>query len=370
MGKTKRQSNFELLRILAIVMIILFHIQVHGPQPMLTTDNEFFALPMIYKRLLLFEIGIPLGMIGNGLFIVISGYFMNANTNIDTGKISKNLLLQLGFATVVLMIAYFVWIHFFRDEKQYWETVTMGEFNNGWWFVGYYMIVIIIAKIFLNGFIAKLSQSQFNSLLITILAVTQFGWTGGLLNGLTNGLRTVFIGVFFFLIGGYIARYNPFRKVRLYTIFLIIGTTYVIRFMSAYNMISKAIDDYLKSDSEGNFIQKVQDYSNHEITVIIFVICFFELFRRWNIPYSKIINFLGKSTLMIYFIHENGFFQSFYRFDNWMVTLRESYWAYCIKWLQWTALGFVLGLLAYIIYSFLGRLLPKLQILFIRQDTD
>lgn len=96
MEKTKRQSNFELLRILAMVMIILFHVQIHGPQPILTADNAFFASPMIYKRLLLFEVGIPLGMIGNGLFMVISGYFMNAKTNIDTGKISKNYYYNLG----------------------------------------------------------------------------------------------------------------------------------------------------------------------------------------------------------------------------------------------------------------------------------
>lgn len=37
---------------------------------------------------------------------------MKAKHNIDTGKISKKLLLQLGFAIVVLMMAYFVWTHF------------------------------------------------------------------------------------------------------------------------------------------------------------------------------------------------------------------------------------------------------------------
>lgn len=205
---------------------------------------------------------------------------------------------------------------------------------------------------------------------IVILAVTQFSWTGGLLDGLTGGLRTACIGVCFFLMGGYIARYNPFRNVRLYTIFLVIFATYAIRFLSAHNMIYKAIDDYWKSNSEGNFIQMVQGYANHEITVVILVVCFFELFRRWNIPYSKIINFIGKSTLMIYFIHENVFFRSFYRNDSWMETLGESWGAYCIKWLQWTALGFVLGLLAYAIFTALGRLLPKMRILFVRQNVD
>ena len=109
MKSKHRQSNFELLRVLAIFLIILFHIQLHGPQPLLVADNEFFALPKVYPRLLCFEVGISFGVIGNGLFIMISGYFMSENMQIDTGKISKKLLLQLGFATIILTLAYAVW---------------------------------------------------------------------------------------------------------------------------------------------------------------------------------------------------------------------------------------------------------------------
>ena len=114
MEKTKRQSNFELLRIFAMIMIILFHIQKHGPLQLLTGDYGYFPKPIIYLRLLLLEIGAPLGMIGNGLFFMISGYFLNSNLNIDTGKIAKKLLLQLGFAVVVLIIANSVWLAFFK----------------------------------------------------------------------------------------------------------------------------------------------------------------------------------------------------------------------------------------------------------------
>lgn len=370
MEKTKRLSNFELLRVLAIIMIILVHIQIHGPQPILTADNEWFALPKIYRRLFLFEFGIPLGIIGNCLFMLISGYFMNANDHIDTGKISRKLLLQLGFATLVLMIAYCVWINFFWDETRYWETATMGLFNNDWWFVGYYLIVIVIARVFLNNFTAKLTRTQFCSLLFTLLAVTEIGWTGRMLDSLMSEFRTLFIGVFFFLAGGYIARYNPFRKVRAYTFFLIIAATYGIRFLSAYNILSKSIDDYFKSASQGNFIQSVQGVTNYDFTVVILALCIFELFRRWRIPYNRIINFLGKSSLMTYFIHENTFFQSFYRNDCWMEALERSWVEYVCKWLQWTALAFALGLLAYSIYVLLGRLLPKMKRFFCISESQ
>ena len=175
MEKTKRQSNFELLRIFAMFMIILHHIQVHGSQVLLTADSGYFAQPIIYLRLLVFEIGVPLGRIGNGLFIMISGYFMNANDHIDTGKIAKKLLLQLGFATVILIIAYSVWITYFKSETLSLSMIAIEKFNSSWWFIGYYFSIIVLAKLFLNGFTAKLSRSQFKMLLLTILAVSQFG---------------------------------------------------------------------------------------------------------------------------------------------------------------------------------------------------
>jgi peptidoglycan/LPS O-acetylase OafA/YrhL len=132
MEKTKRQSNFELLRIFAIVLIVLFHIQKKGPQRLLTGDYGYFNQPMIYPRLLILEFGVILGMIGNGVFLLISGYFMNSAADINTGKIAKKLLLQLGFAVVVLIIANSVWIAFFKDDALTLGIVTKGDFNGNW----------------------------------------------------------------------------------------------------------------------------------------------------------------------------------------------------------------------------------------------
>ena len=370
MEKTKRQSNFELLRIFAIIMIILFHIQLKGSQPQLVADNGYFSQPIIFLRLILFEIGTPLGMIGNGLFILISGYFMNANLHIDIGKASKNLLLQLGFSTVILILAYAVWVTFFKNETFYWDTITIDAFHNIGWFAGYYLFVIVIAKTFLNGYTAKLTQAQFKSLMLTVLAAATLKWSGEVLNNLASGLRTLAIGIFYFLMGGYIARYNPFKKLKTYTFFLAIAATFGIRFLSAYNRVSAAIDYFIKSKSEGSFTPSVQGYSNHEITVVIIAICLFELFRRWNIPYNAVINYIGKSTLMIFFIHYNGFFQSFYRNDNWMEALSNSVLLYCLKWLKWTAIAFAVGLAAYVLYTLLGKLLPRIRSWFIVQEPS
>ena len=175
------------------------------------------------------------------------------------------------------------------------------------------------------------------------------------------------IGVFYFLTGGYIARYNPFENLRAYTFILTIAAAYGLRFISAYNIASQAIDEFIKSNAGGNFVHSVQGYSNHEITVVIIVVCIFELFRRLNIPYNAVINFIGKSTLMIYFIHENGIFRMFFKNEHWMELLRGNVLAYGLKWLEWAAIGFAVGLAAYVVYTLLGKLLPRMRSLFVVQ---
>ena len=370
MEKTKRQSNFELLRIFAIVLIILRHIQQQGALRLLTGDYGYFGKPTYYLRLVVFYFGVTLGAVGNGLFIMISGYFMNAKDHIDTGKIAKKLLSQLGFAAVLLVIANSLWLTFFRTETvSVIGKATISDFNTGWWFVGYYFLIILLGELFLNRFTAKLTESQFKSLLLTVLALSQFAWTASLLEGLPVGLRTAAIGIFYFLLGGYIARYNPFKNLKSYTFVLGIAAAYVLWFLSQYNLDSQEIDEYIKS---GNtyFVRTVEKAGNHGIIVVITVICLFELFRRLHVPYNSAINFCGKSTLMIYFIHENSFFQMFYKDDSWMEALTTSVPLYLLMWLKWTAIAFAVGLTAYGLYTLLGKLFPRIRSWFIVQEPS
>ena len=370
MEKTKRQSNFELLRIFAMIMIVLYHVQEQGPRPLLTGNYGYFSSPEIDSRLLVFELGAPLGGIGNGLFIMISGYFMNSNLNIETGKIAKKLLLQLGFAVTALIISNAVCVTFIKNETLSLGMAAIGDFNNAWWFVGFYFLVIVLAKVFLNGFTVKLTQSQFKCLLLTILAVSQFSWTGNLLESLATGLLPLLMGVFYFLMGGYIARYNPFKNLKTSAFILALAALFGIRCLSQYNIVSHAINEFVISNAEGNFIHSIQGYLIHEITPVIFAICFFELFRRWNVPYNATINFIGKSTLMIYLIHGNSFFPSFLKNEPWMEFLRGNVLAYCLMWLKWTAIAFAVGLAAYCLYTLLGKLLPRMRSWFVVQSPS
>lgn len=108
--KPSRDSNIELLRIIAMVLIILSHIVIHciGVQLTDTTsiirlDNGLFNNPVFYKKLLILVSFTPVGIVGNVIFVIISGYFM-VNREINIGKTAKKLLIQLGYSVIILII--------------------------------------------------------------------------------------------------------------------------------------------------------------------------------------------------------------------------------------------------------------------------
>lgn len=92
----KRNSNMELLRITAMLMIICYHIFYHCINVQLTdidwiskSGSNFFCYPRFSYKLCILAIISPMGQIGNAIFLIISGYFMVPKEYIDLLKISK-----------------------------------------------------------------------------------------------------------------------------------------------------------------------------------------------------------------------------------------------------------------------------------------
>jgi len=112
----KRASNIELLRIIAMLMIIVHHIVAHCISTQLTDQgsikrlgNGLFSTPAFFKKIYLLSAIYPLGLTGNAIFMLISGYFMVARgKNIDLLKISKKLLMQFFFLLLCLFL-YQMW---------------------------------------------------------------------------------------------------------------------------------------------------------------------------------------------------------------------------------------------------------------------
>lgn len=353
--KKERKSNIELLRVVAMLMIIIFHIILHcvcTPLP----DSVFFNAPMLFKELSIPQIIATMGSTGNAIFILISGYFMaNRGEKIDLSKISAKLLSQLGFAVVTVVIASTV-LHY-TLKKVFVNMVSYQIFNSYAWFVGYYFFIILCGSLFLNKMLAAFDKRQFLMFVLSLFALISFSWTRAVLYGLTADL---FTGLFLYSLGGYIRRYEPFERFHAGFIWLVIAACYALVLLSQFNTSALALAKLWKSEQAPTQMpHSLLYFENYTISSLVVAICMFELFRRLRMPHSRIINFLGSSTFMAYLIHENDFFHSFWWQYDWLAVLRESPIEFVLECIIWTLISFACGVGVYALYLMFIRFCKK-----------
>ena len=292
----KRNSNIELLRITAMLMIITYHIfrhcmyiQLTDISSITTLNNGWFSYPSFFKRLCILAVISPMGQIGNAIFLIISGYFMADKKSIDLTTISKKLLYQLGFATLslgLISIIFYKWITLSSTK-----LMSFNLFNWSSWYIGYYFLVIVFAKIFLNKYLNKIKQKNYLMFLISLFAITQFSWTVSIIKNIANGLETLITGIFLYTLGGYIKKYNPFTPIKTWVLIAIIVIINITIIGNFYIDTTNNILAYIPSE-ENIFIQYIPVYENYQIIPIILGITTFELFRRIKLSNNKIINFI------------------------------------------------------------------------------
>ena len=355
--KKQRSSNLELLRVVAMVMITMFHIWMHCVDTQLTNadsiarmQNGWFSTPEFFARLLLLQTISPFGRTGNAIFILISGFFLvQKGQNIDLGKTARKLLFQQGFAAVLLTVGSALCFACFPGV--FIEMIDINGFNKLSWFVGYYFVVILCAYLFLNRWLAKLSQKQYQTFLWVMFALTQMEWTAQIIDGISGGLIRAVTGIFLYAMGGYIRAYDPFRGIRTGWLLLAIGAIYALIYLSEYNSTQNAIQKYWRDGGSGAFKQSMLAFSNHYFVPIAFGILLFEIFRRISMPNSKIINYVAQATFITYLLQDNKFFYSLWNTQDWITLLYENPLWFAGKILLW-ALGVLgVGVIAYALYE-------------------
>lgn len=377
MASKERNSSLELLRIVAMFMIIAYHIYYHSFYVELTdTDsitrmgNGLFCDPIFYPKLLIPVTIAPMGKAGNAVFILISGYFLAARSGkINLIKIAKKLLSQHIFAAIVLVLG--STYCFEKSVDTIITTIDINYMNQSMaWFVGYYFLLIVIADLFLNRFLEKLGQTNYLKLLLVIFALTQFEWAAGLIGSIASGLKTLTAGIFLYSLGGYIRKYDPFERCRSFFIILLIIFCNLLVYISFYNLTANNVQEYLLTDMSKPYIQVMPKFADSYLIPMVLGICIFELFRRLPPVSSKIINFIASSTFMIYLLHDNKFFYSLWDAVDWITLLSNSNAAFLFTFFKWILMVFVFGFVVYCLFLILGLIWKECRFLFIREDED
>ena len=353
-NKKPRKSNIELLRIIAMMMIIVHHITCHCFKAQLV-DNSMFAfgtyfnVATFFKRLLIPQLFMATGKIGNVIFILITGYFL-IDKEINITKHIKKILSEFLFTVPIVVLGSFLYYKF--GSSTFIGIQKFDIFNAGYWFVGYYIGIITIAYLFLNKFLNKRTKDEYIIFLTIMFSIFSLGFLRNGISEISDNVMTLFVGVFVYALGGFIRLYNPFKNVRSIILFLIIAATIAAIFINNYNEALISINTSKIKGLNGIY-QTLDSYGEYHIYNILIGVSMFELFKRIKMKEYKTINYIASATFIAYIAHDNPFVINIWKESNWVAICYDSVIKYLLMNLVWIYLIFLFAILIYTLYSLL-----------------
>lgn len=286
-----RNSSFELLRIIAMFMIVFHHSNVHG----LKFDVVFSDCNNIDNILsyIFFKCIIVLGPIGNYIFMLISGYFLSEK--------EENIPYLKKTWSVMFFYSFFITVFIFLKNPVYRDLIHIFPFfNEVNWYSNAYIVFLLFLPFF-NILVKSLNiKTHFYLviLLFTLFAVSNI-W---LYSGFVASKVYPFILCFF--ISTYIKFYSPkFSTQKLRCLILSIILISLIFIWYYFIFISfKQIG--WKEDRTLHVCTLINTLT---LPISVFIFCFFLNVRHF---YSNIINVISSTTFGIYLIHDNKYFRN------------------------------------------------------------
>ncbi len=299
MSKAERESNFELMRIISMFLIVVWHVIIHGK----IFDNS--------GEVGLFVANVILGIIAihvNSL-VFLTGYYNNDKTEVKTKKIFK-LIGTAWFYKATIVIIFFLLGLEKTGKITFMEELLPLDINN-YWFVNAYIIIYLLSP-YLNKVTENMTEKDFGKMivkLIILLTILPLITNNRFISN--NGSNIINFVIIYYL-GSFFRKYpinknyhfKSLERKKLRTVLIIMFFSMALMNISIKYLgdkmyiINSEILNYYGSIIRNNYLY----YSNPLIIVQSCAYCL--LFETLNIK-SKIINFISGSTFGVYLIHDN-----------------------------------------------------------------
>lgn len=344
----ERKSNFELLRIVAMLMIVAHHLAVHGVQQVLFPDRAYHAWTAGALCNKLFTLLLtPGGGIGVAVFFMLTGHFLVGKQRASVLKVSLQTVFY-GLALSALFVVLSV------IQKQFGIGYDFSEFSPAakiglllrhifmpvsscWWFVSAYVLLVLTAPR-INQLLANLNKAGF----IRLLLVTWFFWYSCQLV-LDGGYAPLGRAFFFYLLGAYCRLFRADEqerpKIRHIVLFVFCWLVFVIcSFCSAE--LGKLS---LKTATTLQAIEKcVLTGLQSCILTPLCAWSLFVFFARLKTRPSRLINTVAATTFGVYLLHDS----SVGRQLIWNGILHVSYWQFPSPYFPLLALADIVAVFA------------------------
>lgn len=283
--KKPRQSNFELLRILAMVAIIANHFSLHSGFVFAPGD---LSLQRFYIQLL--QLG---GKLGVNLFVMISGYFLIHTSSIKLSKILK-LWGQVIFYSVAVFGALWLTGNADLSLKQLVRHALPITFEI-WWFASVYFVLYLVSP-YINRLAASLTGRQY----VGMLALFTLCWsvipTLSTMDFQGNGLIWF---TYLYLIGGFLRRYG--NKIRLSAgmSLLLGGGVLLLTFLTAVAFDLLGTRWSVFSNHATYF------FSDRKVPVVLASVLIFYGFSKLDFGCRPALNRISGAMFGVYLIHDH-----------------------------------------------------------------
>lgn len=207
MREAKRQANMELLRILAMFMVVVMHYLYRSQ----VLPENGHALDRIGVTAVALE---ALCIVAVNVYVLISGYFLSVSA-VSWRRVIRVIIRTLFYTVLippVLALAGVLPISGLTDPYHIWNSIFPIQ-SGQYWFVTAYVVMCLFSPV-LNAAVQNLEQKRFRQVLAALLLFFCIGKTVSPLPFATDRYGYDF-GWFLvlYLTGGYIRRFGiPFFK--------------------------------------------------------------------------------------------------------------------------------------------------------------
>ncbi len=293
--KDIRQSNFELMRIISMVFIALWHFFLHGKIFDRTTGVDHFIVVIITALI----------AVHVNSFVLLSGYF-NYDKRFKLSKIIKLSNTLWFYKFIWILIAIFGFSMTF-SKAYLLENLSFIPRIENCWFIVVYMVFYLFTPV-LNIVIKNIDKSKHKSIIVALLVVTLFCYiTLDRFISINRGY-SVFSFITLYFIGSYLHKY-PIDKSKhskkkiislaflVYIVFALINVGIHYLGISHLNSSHEILRNY-------SYLMKMGFFEYFNPFVIICTIAYFIIFSQLEFK-SRIINLYAKYILGVYLMTDN-----------------------------------------------------------------
>lgn len=282
----QRNSNFELLRVISILLILLMHISS------MTNNTEFLSLNFFVKQFIS-----SIGNIGVTLFVLISGYF---GVKFKPNKFVYLVYLTTFYAVIVYILNSSLPINHFSNIDFIKSLFIVPLYKN--WFITCYLILMILAP-FVDSLISRMDKRNFKKMIILLFIL--FSMLPTLFNTpyytvITSGGKSLTYFMFIYLIGRYLKINKDVLFQQKWTFLIFVISTF---FINVFNNTAS----YILNKSVGIYAMDCSPL------ILISSISVFYFFKSMKLK-SEIINYISSSIIAVYLLDESRIFLDYYTF--------------------------------------------------------